>query len=270
MTILVTVILYLCLQWVRSRRLTVRLVVASALLAVIVVFVASSTLKVVTGGWLPLGIGAVVFVIMTAWRNGRERLRVAARQDEEGDAADVLNELSSPAGDQDQHSVRRVPGCGVFLTEDTDVAPAALRTLAERMHTLPEQIVLLSWRVEDNPSSMAREASVSVTRFGPQESDQHDFGLVGVDVVLGYRERLDVNHVLQRAIEKEPEILGGIDPDEATYCVSEAIPRLSRHGAMPRWQQRLFLTLSRLTTDRIEQLQLPRARSIIIGRQVDL
>ena len=58
--------------------------------------------------------------------------------------------------------------------------------------------------------------------------------------------------------------------ESARYLVSEPIPQLSRDGTMAVWRQRLYLALDRLATDRVEQLSLPRDRTIVIGREFKL
>jgi KUP system potassium uptake protein len=204
-----------------------------------------------------VGIGVVLFVVMTTWWSGERRL-AAARRAEEATPGDVLEQLEGG-------EIRRVPGAAVFLTRDKEIAPIALRALVNLGHTLPERVVLLSWHVEDKPSAEAHEAAVDIDTFGNRYG-----GIVGVDVALGYRERLDIGHVLGAACEQEPDELDGVEPDRAVYFVSEPIPRLARDGAMAVWRQRLFLVLDRLATDRAEQLALPRARTIVVGREFDL
>src|SRR5687767_9015912 len=110
----------------------------------------------------------------------------------------------------------------MFLTDDPGVAPFALRILLEREHVLHEHTVLLSWRVEDTPAAAPREATVHVERLGHSLD-----GLIAVDVTLGYRERLDVEHVLARAAEQEDGLLEVVDPGKATYFVSDPIPILT-------------------------------------------
>jgi KUP system potassium uptake protein len=254
-TFVATVSLYLILTRLRDRR--GQLVVAAGCWLVVVAFLAAGVPKVVSGGWVPLGIGVVLFVIMTTWWTGERRL-AAARRAEETTPGDVLDGLESG-------EVRRIDGAAVFLTRDKEIAPIALRALVNLGHTLPEQVVLLSWHVEDKPSAKAHEAAVEVDTFGDRYA-----GIVGVDVALGYRERLDIGHVLDTACEREPDALDGVQPDRAVYFVSQPIPRLARDGAMAMWRQRLFLVLDRLATDRAEQLALPRARTIVVGREFDL
>jgi KUP system potassium uptake protein len=257
-TILVTVMLYLTLDRTRAGRVTPRQVVGGFSLLVMVAFFSATLPKVVSGGWAPVGIGVVLFVVMWTWWSGRRRL-AAARKEAEGSPDHVLRDVGGGEG------LRRVPGTAVFLTEDQDVAPFALRTTTEAGRMLPEHVVLLSWQVEDTPAAPAKEAAVDLHDFG----DQHD-GVVGLAVTLGYRERLSATHVLAEACEQEPRALDGVDVDSARYLVSEPIPRLCRDGAMAVWRQRIFLALDRLATDRVEQLSLPRDRTIVIGREFEL
>jgi KUP system potassium uptake protein len=130
---------------------------------------------------------------------------------------------------------------------------------------LPRRVVLLSWHVEDTPESPAHEAAVEVNKVGRDDDD-----ILTVDVTLGYRERLDVGHVLGEACEQEPDLLDGLSTDTAYYVVSKSIPQVTRPGGMARWRQRLFLVIDRLSTDRVDQLDLPHHRVVVIGRQLDL
>jgi KUP system potassium uptake protein len=194
---------------------------------------------------------------MTSWWSGQRRL-AAARRKEETRPEEVL------ARAEEQH-VHRVPGTAVFLTRDKDIAPVALRAMVDVGQVMAERVVLLSWRLEDTPRASPHEAVVEVDTFEDRYA-----GIVGVDVTIGYRERLDVAHVLDVACRRCPDALSDIDPDTATYVVSEPIPRITEDGRMARWRQRIFVGVDRLATDRVEQLSLPRDRSIVVGREFDL
>jgi KUP system potassium uptake protein len=224
---------------------------------VVLAFFAASMPKLPSGGWVPVGIGLALFLVMSTWWSG-QRLLAGERRREEQKPTDVLEAIH-------EDELHRIDGAAVFLTRDKEIAPIALRALVNLGHTLPERVVLLSWHVEDKPSAKAHEAAVEVDTFGDRYA-----GIVGVDVALGYRERLDIGHVLGAACEREPEALDGVEPDEAIYFVSQPIPRLAKDGAMAIWRQRLFLVLDRLATDRAEQLALPRARTIVVGREFEL
>jgi KUP system potassium uptake protein len=243
-TIVTTTVLFLTLDRARAGRITVRQVLGVLCLLVALAFLAGTIPKIVSGGWVPVSIGIVLFVVMWTWWAGRRRL-ATARQQTEGAPDDVLREVvGSPNG------LIRTPGTAVFLTEDKDVAPFALRTTIEAGHVLAEHVILLSWRVEDTPAASAHGTSVEVDTF----DDRHD-GVVGVSVTLGYRERLDAEHVLAAACHQRPDRLSGIDATSALYLVSDPIPQASSNGGMATWRQHLFLAVDRLATDRVEQLR---------------
>ena len=258
-TIVVTVVLFLTLDRTNTGGLSPRQVVGGFALVVMMVFLAATLPKIVSGGWAPVGIGGVLFVVMWTWWGGSRRI-ASDRRETEGAPDQVLAEVVS--GPADLH---RIPGTAVFLTDDNRVAPFALRTTVEASRVLPEHVVLLSWRVADTPSASAHESAVEIDTFG-----EHYDGVIGVAVTLGYRDRLDAGHVLSEACRREPQRMEGVDPDRATYVVSEPIPQVSRDRDMAAWRQRLFLAVDRLATDRVEQLSLPRDRTIVIGREFEL
>ncbi|MGZ4448432.1 MAG: KUP/HAK/KT family potassium transporter [Nocardioides sp.] len=247
-TILTTTFLWLTLQRARSGRLTARAALGMLCGVAVLAFLVATGPKLLSGGWAPTGLGAVLFVVMWTWTSGQARLR-AVRRAERVSPRDLVRD------------VPRTPGTGVFLTPDCDLAPSGLVALVETGQTLPERVVLLSWRVEDTPRAPAHATRVDVRA--------HD-ELLSVDVVLGYRERLEVGEVLRHAREREPDLLADLDPEDAFYVVSEPIPRLGRSGEMARWRQRLFLLLDRLATDRVDQMELPRGRTIVVGREFSL
>jgi len=250
-TIVVTVSLYVVLQHARQRW---RAMAAGAGAWVLMVaFLVAAAPKVVSGGWLPLLIGAVMFTVMWTWWAGQRRVAVT-RSEEELPLEDLIAHLR-------QVRPERVPGDGIFLTDDPKIAPFALRTALDLGQVLPERTVLLSWHVEDTPTSQAHEHAVRVEEEGE--------GILSLDVTLGYRDRLNVVDVLER-VRRDDERLEGLDPADAYFFLSEPKPQLTSDSPMPRWQQQLYLVLWRLTTDRVDQLAVPRDRSVTLGRELRL
>ncbi|WP_017935923.1 KUP/HAK/KT family potassium transporter [Nocardioides sp. Iso805N] len=250
-TLLVTVTLYVVLQ--HARRNWRKTSAGAAAWVLMLTFFVAALPKVVSGGWLPLLIGSVMFVVMWTWWTGQRRV-ATTRREEELPLEDLVARLV-------EIGPERVPGDGVFLTYDRAVAPFALRTALDLGRVLPERTVLLSWHVEDTPTSRAHEHAIRVEEAGE--------GIVSLDVTLGYRDRLNVVDVLRNAC-RDDERLDGLDPDSAYFFLSEPKPRVTRDSPMPVWQQRLYLLLSRLVTDRVDQLAVPRDRAVTLGRELRL
>jgi KUP system potassium uptake protein len=231
-----------------------------SLCAVVAAILFAATLpKLLEGGWVPALFALAMFVVKSTWWSGRRRLSHALHADEVS-ASDLAHDVRGNRSD-----VHTFGGDVVFLTHDCTVVPLALQAMVDGAHVVPERTVLLSWEIEDTPSAPAEETRVRVHRFARTEHV-----MVGVAVTLGYRERLDAVQLLEKAVAQEPDQLGDLDPHAALYVVSDPLPRLSRGSGMARWRQRLFLVLDRLSSDRVEQLSLPRDRSVVIGRELDL
>ena len=195
---------------------------------------------------------------MHTWWSGQGRVTARLR-DEELTAGELAKTVAAA---DDLH---RVDGHAVFLTHDANVAPLALRAMVDTTRVLPEHVLLLSWEVDDAPSASAHETAVRV-----RDLCGEDWDVVSVSVVLGYRERLDVGHILAEALEQEPDRLSALDPDRAIFVVSELNLGYSRTTSWARWRQGLFLAMNRVARDRADQLSLPRGRTVVIGRELEL
>jgi KUP system potassium uptake protein len=258
-TVVLTVALYLAWAPNQRPRPTARL--AGGLVggfAAAVLFVATLP-KLASGGWLPAVLALVVFTLMHTWWSGRRRVATRLRT-QELSADDLARSIASSRG-----SLHVLDGDVVFLTHDATVAPLALSALVDSAAVLPERAILLSWRVEDSPEAAADDSTVRVHTFEHAACE-----VIGVSVVLGYRERLDVGHILHDAAEQEPDALGKVDPDRALYVVSQPILQRARHSPMASWRRRLFLAMNRLTRGPADTLDLPRTRTVVIGRELEL
>jgi KUP system potassium uptake protein len=162
-------------------------------------------------------------------------------------------------------SLHVLEGDLVFLTDDAAVAPLALRAMVDDAGVIPSRAVLLSWDVQDSPAAADEETQVEVRTYGDTVCD-----VVGVSVVLGYRERLDVHHILGQAVKREPDLLGDLDPRAAGYVISVPVLQASKRSPLGVWRRRLFLGMNRLSRDTVDQLALPRGRTVVIGREVEI
>ena len=255
LTISITTVVYLGYCWAARRRVTAGMVVASLILLVVLTFLVANLAKVVSGGWLPLTIGAFVFVLMTTWwlgqrqvNRGRLALETTVQRVE-----DVL---------EAHGSVTRTPGAAIFLSRHGGVVPLALRSMVDQNHALQRHVLLVSWTTVDRPLVPAEER-FEVTVMG-------DEGVVQVTATYGFRERPRILRLLDQVKASAPEAMHGVDLATATYFVSLSVPQYSPTSTMPGWAQRVFLGVFRLVPDPVETLDLPRERTIVIGRDIPL
>ncbi|MBM7478962.1 KUP/HAK/KT family potassium transporter [Oerskovia jenensis] len=255
LTISITTVVYLAHTWTSRRRPTGRFVVAGSILVLVLVLLAANLAKVGSGGWLPLTVGALVFVVMTTWWTGRrhvDRGRLALETTVQR-VEDVL---------EAHGSVTRTRGTAVFLSRHRGVVPLALRSMVEQNHALQRHVLLVSWATSDRPVVPAGE------RY--RAAPVGDEGVVEIVATYGFRERPRVVRLLAQVQRDAPDLMHGVDLGTATYFVSLSVPRSTPRSRMPRWSQRLFLGLYRLVPDPVETLDLPRERTIVLSRDVPL
>ena len=108
------------------------------LLTVDVLFFAANLTKLPHGGWLPLAIGIVVFIVLTTWQKGRQMV-TRQRARDEGSLREFIDELHAR-----KPPLVRVPGTSVFLNRGKETAPLAMRANVEHNEVLHDHVIILA------------------------------------------------------------------------------------------------------------------------------
>src|SRR5436309_5053380 len=130
-------------------------IVSGLFLWVDLLFFGANMLKVQHGGWVPLMIAAVIFLLMTTWKRGREIL--AKRMLEKTVPLKML------LADLAAEPPTRVPGTAVFMYGTADHTPPALVHNLAHNKVLHEKVVFLTVVTEDVPHVEPRERVTSDT-----------------------------------------------------------------------------------------------------------
>ena len=252
-TMVITTILFYLLvrrKWNWSRWIAVPL--CAFLLVITGAFWSATMVKVPAGGWVPLLIGALIYVLMTTWRVGREVLadRIGRRALPLTDFVDSVME----------NPPLRVPGTAVFMFRDPDATPPALLHNLKHNKVLHEHVVFLSVVTEDSPH---------VPEAGRTVVEPLGGGMHSVLLRYGFVEDVDVPKALS-AIDGQY----GLDfhPMRTTYFLGREKLIASRREdrEMPRWRERLFSLMSRNARSATDFFRLPPNRVVELGAQVEL
>jgi KUP system potassium uptake protein len=210
----------------------------------------SALLKIHEGGWFPLALGAVVFIVMITWRRGREILTERLRQDAVPLEPFLKSLLREP--------LKRVPGNAVFLTATPDATPQALLHSLKHFQTLHEQVVFLSIEFRD-VAWVPFEERVLCGRLGGN--------CWRVRVRYGFMNRPDVS----RALEHCGALGLDLDLMQTSFFVSRQriVPAVGP-GGMALWRERLFATMARNAGNVTDYFNIPSNRVIELGSRVQL
>jgi KUP system potassium uptake protein len=253
-TMAITTFLFALVARVRWRwSLPVVLAVAGAFLVADTAFVIGNLFKFRDGGWLPLVIGLLVFVIMTSWLAGRRRLAEATRE-RSLDAPTFLASLAL-------NPPLRVRGMAVFLASETDGVPLVLLHHLKHNQVLHETVVLLTLTTEERP----RVNEADRVRVEPLS-----LGFYRVVARYGFMEDPDVPRVMKMAAAA-----GGFPNDPARtshYLGRQTVvpPSERRSGRLPRWRVIIFRFLKRNERSATMYFEIPPNRVVELGTRVEL
>ena len=211
-------------------------------------FLVSNSLKVVEGGWLPLGVAAGVFVVMDTWRLGRrvhlEKMR---------DSALALDLFLARADKMSQ----RIQGTAVFLSPRTDIVPNAMLHSLKHYHVLHERVVICAINVSDTPI-VPQARRVAVEKLGK--------GFFAVKITYGFFETPDVPEALNLARAQGL----ALEPDTTTFFLGRETLVAGEQPELPRWRVALYMWLASNALSPARYYQLPPGRVVELGTQVSI
>ncbi|OSN07251.1 low affinity potassium transporter Kup [Lonsdalea iberica] len=229
-------------------RYVVYLMLAVLLMIDIPMFLANAV-KIFSGGWLPLALGLVMFVIMTTWKS--ERFRLMRRLNEHG------NSLEAMIASLEKNPPVRVPGTAVYFSRATHVIPFALLHNLKHNKVLHERVVLLTMRTEDAPY-VHNARRVTVEQLSPS--------FWRVIASYGWRETPNVEEVFHRCWQD------GLTCQmlETTFFMSNESLIMGKRPWYLRGRGKLFMMLSRNALRAADQFEIPPNRLIELGIQVEI
>jgi KUP system potassium uptake protein len=223
--------------------------VIGVFLAVDLAFFGANIIKIAQGGWLPLGLAAVVYTLMATWKRGR-RLLAERIQAETRPLDEFLAEVR-------QQPITRVPGTAVFMSGTASRVPAAFRHNLEHNKVLHERVLFVT--VKTQPVPHVPEADrLEIEDFGE--------GVHRVKILYGFMDEPNVPAALRLAARR----LDIADPSDATYFLGRETIIASRRPGMARWRERLFALLSRNATPATAFFGIPPSRVIELGEQIEI
>jgi KUP system potassium uptake protein len=151
----------------------------------------------------------------------------------------------------------RVRGTAVFLTSDPGFAPTALMHSLKHYKVLHEKNVILTIETANTP----RVDPAQRVRIEPVGDT---FTRVGLR--FGFMERPNI----PRALAIARKLGWSFDIMSTSFFLSRRALKPAARSGMPRWQDRLFIMLTRLANDATDYFQIPTDRVVEVGTQVTI
>ncbi len=218
--------------------------------AIDLAFLTAALFKILEGGWFPLAAGAVIFTVMTTWRQGRAILFRRQREAAIPLQPFLASLFSAPP--------QRVPGTAVFLTAQPEATPHALMHNLNHNKVLHERVIFLTVEIHDVPW-VPFEDRVEMKRLG--------HGCFLLTVRYGFMNRPDVPNALAIAAAQGLEI----EMMETSFFLSrETVVPVSTTEGMALWRERLFAAMARNAGNAADYFNIPANRVIELGTRIEI
>lgn len=218
-------------------------------------FFGANIRKIPDGGWVPLVIGAVIYLLMTTWQKGR---LVLFRR---------LKERSMPIEDFCQKLLRepplRVPGTAIYMTGDPWGVPSPLLHNLKHNKVLHQRVAILTIQTREVPF-VSKADRISIQEIIPN--------MYRILAYYGFMETPKMKHILEACRQQD-----------INFNVSETTFVLGREtiiavGGAPRpnephmslWRERLFAVMSKNAERPTAFFRIPPNQVIEVGIQVEI
>ncbi|WP_235512180.1 MULTISPECIES: potassium transporter Kup [unclassified Sphingomonas] len=211
-------------------------------------YFASNLTKVPDGGWFPLLVGIVVFVLLTTWAKGRKLMIERMRES----AMPIKVFIQSAAS-----SATRVPGTAVFMTSTPEGVPHALLHNLKHNKVLHDRVILLTVKIADTPY------------VDPEVRTKNE------DLGQGFHRM-----ILKFGFMQDPDVPGALKVvgccggdfrmmDTSFFLARQTLLPSSRPGMMI-WREKLFAWMLQNSESAMEFFRLPTNRVVELGSQVEI
>jgi KUP system potassium uptake protein len=242
-----TVMTFFVIRWAWKLPLPLCVAATGLFFAVDALFLAANIVKIFEGGWFPLAIGGIVFLLMTTWKQGRALMAERVRDEAIELPIFIESLFAGPP--------TRVEGTAVFLSAEQGVTPFALLHNLKHNRVLHEQNLFVTVRHHERPW-IGFEKRVELEALG------HDCWQVVLH--FGFKNEPDVPEALKLLAQR------GIVLDEmqTSYFLSRdtVVPTLA--DGMALWREKLFASMHRNAAAAADFLSLPTNRIVELGTKV--
>ena len=213
-------------------------------------FFGANLLKFFHGGWFPIAVALVVFMVMTTWKKGRALLAK--------NLADKLLPIDIFLADLAQVQPVRVPGTAVFMSSNPNGVPVVLLHHWKHNQVLHQAIILLSVTAQPTPE-IGVEGRLKVRALG--------HGFYQVIALYGFMQTPNVPEILRQAADTH-----GVPcaPERTSYFLGRETLLATKKSGMLRWRKALFSFISRNSRSATQYFGIPADRVVELGMQIDL
>lgn len=212
-------------------------------------FLGANLLKVMHGGWVPLVIGALIYLLLTTWQTGR---KILFRR---------LKERSLSIEEFCQSLLRqpplRISGTAIYMTGDPWGVPVPLLHNLKHNKVLHERVAILTIQTKDVPT-IPKPDRVAIIEIIPN--------FYRILVNYGFMETPKMKHILEACRQNDIHFR----VHETTFVLGRETILAGSIPNMSLWREKLFAIMSKNAQRPTAFFKIPPNQVIEVGIQVEI
>lgn len=224
-------------------------IIFGAFLIMDLAFFGANVMKIPHGGWVPLVIGSLIYLLMTTWHKGRKILY------------ESLKARSISTEDFCQRILRepplRVPGTAIYMAGDPWGIPVPLLHNLKHNKVLHQRVAILTISTKEIPVVQKKD------RVTIQEVIPNFYRIM---VHYGFMETPKMKHILEACRQRDIHFKW----EETTFVLGRETILAQGHPEMSIWRERLFAVLSKNAQRPTAFFRIPPNQVIEVGIQIEI
>jgi KUP system potassium uptake protein len=245
-TLLAAVVMKALWKW---NAIWVTLIIGCFLIVDLGFFTANLT-KLLDGGWFPVVIASICFLLMMTWYQGRQIVRKRVLDDGIRLDSFMTTLLQNPP--------HRVEGTAVFLTAHVDYLPVSFLHNLKHNHILHERVFFLKVSIWDVPY-VDDDQRLTLKELGPN--------IYVVRAVYGFKETPDSNQILD-LLESQFDLK--IDKMNTSFFLSRDTIIPTSLPGMAIWREVIFAWMYQNAGRQSDFFKIPANRVVELGAKVEI
>jgi len=239
----------MCLKWNWKWRYIIPII--GGFLAIDAVLFMSASMKLFTGGYVPVIIAIIIFTALTTWKRGQ---KIISSKLEEA----TLSVDKFVKGIKKNPPIR-VPGTAIYMSPWHNIVPGALLQNLKHNKVLHERVIFLTVVSQDIPY-VSEEKRVHIYDLGC------DF--YQLDIHNGFKDEPNIPEALEICYAR------GMDFDHINqvsfFFAKEVIVPIKEVRSMAFWRENLFAWMKQNASSAIKYYKIPQGRVCEIGGRYEI
>lgn len=212
-------------------------------------FFGANIMKIAHGGWVPVVMAFVIYLLMVTWHKGRKILYARLKERSVSIEEFCKMILRTPP--------LRVTGTAIYMAGDPSGIPVPLLHNLKHNKVLHERVAILTIQTKDEPFVPKKER-VTIQEIIPN--------LYRIIVYYGFMETPKMKHILEACRQRDIHF----NVSETTFVLGRETILPSTMPGMSLWREKIFAIMSKNAQRPTAFFKIPPNQVIEVGIQVEI